>query len=126
VSSDVVVVEAGERGRDLEAEREVQGRAGVACPEGMASPAGLGSFTFDLGDGVHREGAGPVEPELVPGAFEELQERKSVAGGTVAEVRALTSGPARHVSSPPASSSRSCSSSPGAMRASDETIPGAP
>src|SRR6476469_3231063 len=43
----------------------------------------------DLLDRVHREAAGAFEPELVPGALEQLQERIPVAGGAVAELGAL-------------------------------------
>jgi hypothetical protein len=40
---------------------------------------------FNLRGGMHRESARSVEPELVAGALEKLQERIAVSGGAVAE-----------------------------------------
>ena len=43
----------------------------------------------DLAGGMEREPAGALEPDLVRGAREELEQREAVAAGSVAQVRAF-------------------------------------
>ncbi len=75
--------------------------------------------------GVHRESPRALEPELVPGAGEELQEREAVAGGAVAEVRALAQRARRPRQLAAREQQRVESSSRGSA-AIEVTMPGAP
>jgi hypothetical protein len=59
----------------------------------VAAAAVLGPVALDLLHGVHGEATRPLEPELVAGALEQPQERVTVPGGPVAEVRALAQRP---------------------------------
>src|SRR6478672_11229986 len=68
---------------------EVEGSANIACPQRVTAASIAATHPRDLSPGVHSEGAGSVEPELVAVALEELQERVAVAGGAVAEARAF-------------------------------------
>src|SRR5215831_14381607 len=58
---------------------------GVAGPQGVAAVAAA----LDLAERVHCEASRPLEPELVAGPLERLQEREPVAGRPVADARAL-------------------------------------
>ena len=59
----------------------------------MASAAVVRGRSLDLFDRVHGERASPVEPELVSGSLQELQEGVAVAPGAVAEVRSFPERP---------------------------------
>ena len=90
----------------LEAVGRVERDAEVARPERVAAAAALRPEPLDLAERVHREAARAVEPALVAGARERLQERVAVPRRAVTDRRALLerrAGPCRHVSSAPAS-----------------------
>src|SRR5262245_48116451 len=81
----VPAVEHRVDGAGVEAVDGEERDSGVAGPEGVAAvPASL-----DLAECVHCEASRPLEPELVAGALERLQERVPVAGRPVADTRAL-------------------------------------
>src|SRR4029450_4593201 len=70
-----------------EAVGKVERRSGVAGPQGVTAAAELCAGTGDLGDRVHCEGAGTLEPQLIARPLEQGQERVSVACSAVAKVR---------------------------------------
>ena len=72
---------------------EEQRDADVAGEERVAAAAELGTPPLDLGDCVHGEGAGPVEPEPVFRPVVEDEECVRVPGRAVAEARSLREGP---------------------------------
>jgi hypothetical protein len=79
-----------------EALLEVERGAKVSRPQGLASVAVPTARGDDLGDDVDGEAPGALEPQLVGGAREQLQEREAVAGGPVTQPHALaqrTGGP---------------------------------
>src|SRR5512133_393009 len=86
-------VERGKRCGRGEAALEVEGGARVSGRERVASAAVVHGCSLDLLDRVHGERARPVEPELVSGPLQELQECVAVAPGAVAEVRSFPQGP---------------------------------
>src|SRR5207302_2738240 len=63
--------------------------ADVAGKERVAAAADRLALALDLTDRVHREGARPVEPELVARPPVEDEERVGVAGRPVTEARPL-------------------------------------
>src|SRR3954469_12962109 len=79
--------------RQLRAAREAlceeDRRPEVASPEAVAAVAVALAGGHDLRGGVEREAPGALQPQLVRGAREELEEREAVAGRPVAEPRAL-------------------------------------
>ena len=64
-------------------------RPDVAREERVAASAALVTCPLDLLEGMDGEAARTLEPELVPGSRERLQERVAVAGRAVADARAL-------------------------------------
>src|SRR5262245_726599 len=66
-------------------ERDTQ----VAAEERVAAVTDLGTRPLDLAERVDGEAAGSLEPTLVAGPLERLQEREAVTGGAVAEARAF-------------------------------------
>src|SRR4029077_5842088 len=88
-SGEVVVVKAGQGRAAVEAKREIQRCARVSGPQRVVSAAECPSLSLNLSNGMHRKRASAVEPELVAGSAEELQEREPVPGRAVAEVRTL-------------------------------------
>src|SRR5207253_1982698 len=73
--------------------QEIDRRTDVAGPEGVSCLAVLLAGPLDLLDRVHRELSGACQPPFVAGALEELEERVTVAGGSVAEAGALEQRP---------------------------------
>src|SRR5205814_227790 len=63
--------------------------ADVSVEERVAAAAVRGGDPLRLGEGVDGEAARPLDPALVAGARERLQEREAVARGAVAEAVAL-------------------------------------
>src|SRR4051794_5861289 len=72
-----------------EALLEKQRRSEVSCPQGVAAVAVVAAERRRLAGGVDGEPPGALQPHLVSGAREELEEREPVAGGPVAQSRAL-------------------------------------
>src|SRR6478672_2433006 len=66
-----------------------EGGADVSVEERVAAAAVRGGGPRRLGEGVDGEAARPLEPALVAGARERLEEREAVSRGAVAEAVAL-------------------------------------
>src|SRR5215210_3815530 len=74
---------------EVEASRGEEGGAEVACPERVTATTVRSVEALDLAERVDGEAAGALEPALVAGARERLQEREPVARGAVADAVAL-------------------------------------
>jgi hypothetical protein len=66
-----------------------EGGADVSVEERVAAAAVRGGDPLRLGEGVDGEAARPLEPALVAGARERLEEREAVTRGTVTEAVTL-------------------------------------
>src|SRR6476646_2545169 len=73
----------------VEARSGEQGGADVSVEERVAPAAVRSGDPLRLGEGVDGEAARPLEPALVAGARERLEEREAVSRGAVAEAVAL-------------------------------------
>src|SRR6476659_6744647 len=73
----------------VEAGRSEEAGADVSVEERVAAAAVRGGDPLRLGEGVDGEAARPLEPALVAGARERLEEREAVARGAVTEAVAL-------------------------------------
>ena len=78
------VVDARQARIALQAGRREKRGPDVAREERVAPTAGGRAEAFDLVDGVHGEGTGPLQPALVTGPREQGEEGESVTAGAVA------------------------------------------
>ena len=74
-----------ELGGRISARPQVDRKAEVSGPKRVAVPTELLKVSLALLDGVHREATSALEPDRILGPVEELQERVSVAGGTMTQ-----------------------------------------
>src|SRR5438105_15826770 len=76
-------------GVEIEAGGREERCADITGEEGVATAAVRLGDPLGLGERVDAEAARALEPALVAGALERLQEREAVAGGAVAEAVAF-------------------------------------
>src|ERR1700733_8996660 len=77
------------KGWKLSRSGDAAGEARVTSPQCVPAPAVNGQGVLTLLDRVHRETAGPLQPNRVAGAREQLEEGEPVARRSVAEASPL-------------------------------------